>query len=199
MSYILSFCIFSELFNVWKILWCFPSWEREALRKLLLRSSKEEVRYYVHLSMCVLGRKNKTIFSRWTDVELLCQHFLLVSCSTFVGQAFFVKGKQRKSCQSNILVVNLLYLKWSQYVDKCKDLKERKVPFSYMCLIGDGGAGKVGLIQPFYAAQITWRAPHCHMLLDHLINFLSPSPPFFSKSPLKFNEWYRHLKRRTIV
>ena len=125
------------------------------MRKLLLRSSKEEVRYYVHLSMCVLGRKNKTIFSRWTDVELLCQHFLLVSCSTFVGQAFFVKGKQRKSCQSNILVVNLLYLKWSQYVDKCKDLKERKVPFSYMCLIGDGGAGKVGLIQPFYAAQIT--------------------------------------------
>lgn len=38
----------SELFNVWKILWCFPSWEREALRKLLLRSSKEEM-----LNCCV--------------------------------------------------------------------------------------------------------------------------------------------------
>ena len=54
-----------------------------------------------------------------------------------------------------------------------------------MCLIGDGGAGKVGLIQPFYAAQITWRAPHCHMLLDHLINFLSP---IFLKIPIEI-QW----------
>lgn len=33
----------SELFNVWKILWCFPSWEREALQKPLSRSCREEV------------------------------------------------------------------------------------------------------------------------------------------------------------
>ena len=64
--------------------------------------------------------------------------------------------KVSKGNRVRVIYLLLIYCtKKGHYVDKCKDLKERNVPFSYMCLIGDGGAGKVGLIQPFYAAQIT--------------------------------------------